>query len=616
MYGVSDAPSAVVTILALRSNVEAANITRDDIVYLNQFKTQEDGSFAITLPWSEDETYTVRSNTDFNLYNSQNGKETVYVSPAYGNDSNSGTNQSSALQSLEAAYRQIFHIGEIVLLDDTEYIEAPEHEGELIIKGINSAVKLTIPAEVSLKGDLTFDNLVLNLPNNNNNEIYANGFWFKTTQTVTSTVVSKENRPFVYGGKKSASLFGDTHVTLLGGKFWNVYGGGNGGKIYGNTNVVFGGNANYGDGINDDDKSTLSPTFVFGGGKNALVSGKTNVTLSDNAVAYYLVGAGYMAGGTANDTNIFIEGGKAMNVYAGQCSYNNPDILSGCDTHVTMTGGLVEAIFGGCENTSMTGSAYITLKGGEVTRRVYSGCYNSNQSSDNHIKGSTTLAIYPEANLVTGTGLSWGNQLDSAIKSGSRYLSASIKSEEVNTIIFLNDAYNIQKDKVKSNNETYVVSASLHGEVRGTSAGDAVDLLPEPGYVGKAGGQESSKYTFSNTNSLSSPVIIEFVSESASEYGMQNLEAVLNGSEVDGSVNVTLNGSDTRPTTLFIALYEKMSNGMEILLGIDAQAASGGNETFTIPCKLEKNKKYIVKSMLWDGDTLRPLSTSYSIDLK
>ena len=279
--------------------------------------------------------------------------------------------------------------------------------------------------------------------------IYANGYKFETSESITSI-----DRLNVYGGKKSAGNGGDTNVILLGGLYQNIYGGGNGGMINGNTNVVLGGNANAGDGINDG-ASNISPCMVYGGGENGTVSGKTNVTLKGNAVAKYLVGAGTGTNGTAKDTNIFIEGGKVMNVYAGSRSVTLP---SGTVTHITMTGGLAEALFGGCEGVALTGHTYINLLGGEVSRRVYTGCYNDAKEgigffeikltyqSDRYVTGTTTLAISPNAKVNTKTGLSGTNILNVGVFSGSR--TANQHDAEQNTIIFLDGCYSAFKNKI------------------------------------------------------------------------------------------------------------------------------------------------------------------------
>lgn len=534
-------------------------------------------------------------------------KDTVYVSAQNGKDSNDGTTTGTAFKTLSGAYAKLSRIDKIILLDDTTYVEPPIHTGDLTIKGNTASVTLTLPGEVSLKGDLTIDTLTVS----GASSIYANGYKLKITETVTS---AGTNRLTVYGGKKSAALQGDTDITLLGGKYQRVYGGGYSGAVTGNTKVVFGGNANPGDGINDD-ASNMSPCYVFGGGYDAAVSGKTSVTLEGNAVTGYLVGAGSGSGGKATDTNLYINGGKAMNVYAG--STDTP--LTNCDTHVIMTGGLVEAIFGGTESAKMSGNTYITLKGGEVSRRVYAGSYNGygwGWSSSRYVDGTTNLTIYPGVRLAYGTGLSSGNRMDLGVYAGSRV--QSNQPNERSTLIFLDGSYSTQKSRIgnldgypalKSHHD-YVVSATANGVVEGTSVGGTVKIIPDFGYGAMVNGQshESDTMTIAGS-SLNSPVNVEFAPY------LSGLEAVKSGASVRGSVHVGNSVGAAKPA-LCIAVFEEMTDGTEMLVGMEMQAAKAATNSFEISCDFKEGKQYLVKAMLWENLTLKPLTAYCSMELK
>lgn len=609
IYGDTDSDALGVTVLALRQNADLKNIKAGDILYIDQGEIDENGGFAITLPLFETDEYTIRSNMDFTIYNGGE-KETVYVSPVNGDDGNDGSTVETAFQTLGAACNQAFRVDEIILLDDTDYAEPLSHDGNLTIKGNTSEVKLNLPSEISLKGDLTLDNLILN----NASTIYANGYKLKITETTASTATLSEGRLTVYGGRKSAELEGDTDLTLLGGKYQRVYGGGNGGAVKGSTNVVLGGKANFGEGINDQDETTKSPCMVYGGGNNAAVTGKTNVTLEGDAVAYFLSGAGNGAGGMAVDTNIFINGGKVMNVYGG--SLNAP--LTNCDTHITMTGGLAEALFGGCQSQPLTGNTYITLKGGNVSRRVYTGCYNGvalTWDGSYHVTGTTTLCIGSDAQLVTYTELDSENKKDCGIYSGSR-VSENFE-EETNILIYLDDCYSTKNSKVgciinggiRSLNSwhDYTVKASAGGEVLGTNVGGTVKIVPDVGYTGTVNGTKYEKEGTATLTAAETTVTFEPML-----YNINSLTATKTNSVVAGAANIMGSATETEPT-LWIAVLEAETN--KLIKCSSQDATTSGNKAFSLDCKFEEDKKYIIKAMLWNG-SLKPLTTYYTIELR
>ncbi len=337
------------------------------------------------------------------------------------------------------------------------------------IYGGSSDVVLTLPATLELAADLKIDNLTLS----GTCSIYANGFKLYIGSGVTS-----DSRLTVYGGARNASVI-STNLELYGGMYKTVYAGGNGGTVTGDTNLIFGGNCNIGDGINDKDTTTMSPCNLYGGGNNGAVLGKTNVYLRDNAVAAYIFGAGTGTNGTAVDTNINISGGKVMNVYGGSSS----TVLTNCNTHITMTGGMAESVFGASSQSNLTGNTYLTLLGGEVTRRVYTGCYNDWSllwKTDYYVDGTTNLVIGKDMRLNTKNELSSQNQTNIGVFCGSR-CGRNGNSKEKNTVMFLDGCYDFMKgtlgDKsglglVFFSHPTYTANISSGGNVSfGGSAG-------------------------------------------------------------------------------------------------------------------------------------------------
>ena len=71
-----------------------------------------------------------------------------------------------------------------------------------------------------------------------------------------------------------------------------------------------------------------------------------------------------------------------MNVYGG--TVDKTTVYEG-DTYINMSGGSVEGIFGGSMSQTMTGNTRIAVSGGQVTRRIYGGCYNDWSGSWMHV---------------------------------------------------------------------------------------------------------------------------------------------------------------------------------------------------------------------------------------
>lgn len=592
IYGKTENTDRDITVLALRADADIDNLSFADIMYVNQFEIDENGKFALTLPLSADDEFMIYSNRDFNKYDGTEEKGAVYVSALSGNDDNDGATETTAFKTLDAAYAELYRTDEIILLDDVTYSAVPEYSGKLKIKGKTASVNLNISGEISLKGDLTFDNLVLN----GTGTIYANGYNLKVTETVTS---SGSNRLFAYGGTKTAKYEGDTSIEILGGRWQMVFGGGHLAELDGNTNVIFGGNANSGD------SATNSPCIVFGGGNNYAVSGTTNVTFQGNAVANYVVGAGYNTGGTVGGTNVKINGGSIMNVYGGAKT-----AVLNCDTNIEMNGGTVEGLFGGSEWAAMTGNANIAVKGGTVTRRIYSGCYNDygfgGFDSSRYVNGSTTLALYPDAKLVTGSEANRG------IFCGSRI--ASNPADEHNMLIFADGSYGVHSSKIGEkggikvcdSHQDYTVVATTGGEVQKGDGNGAISIIADEGYEGRADGKSCDTYTVASGKTVN----IEFVKIL---YAINNLNATKGEASTSGNVDIIAEDEfGTIKPTLYVTVFEAESGK---LIGCAVQSATTGNKTFEMDCEFEENTKYIVKAMLWN-ESLTPLTTYYSIELK
>ncbi len=593
------------TILVLEKDADVNNVTAQDIVYINQSSISEDGSFTMTIPFFIEEDYIVRSNALESELKEPVKDKILYVSEN-GSDTNTGESADSPLKTLAKAYLEMIELKEIKIIGSVAYTDpGASYEGGLTISGADSTATLTVPSEISLKGDLTLSNLAIS----GGTTFYANGNHLKIEETVTTST-----KLTAYGACKTEELTGDTNLEILGGKWSRIYGGGQA-AVNGNTNLVVGGKVNDGCLINDKDSSTFSYCNIFGGGNNAAVSGETNVHLTGSAVVAYTIGAGIGANGTATETNILIdENAKCMNVYGG--SY---DSAISATTNVTLSGNaLVEAIFGGSQNAALTGHTNVNLLGGDVSRRVYTGCYNNatrnglslSWSSAHYVTGTTTLRIGKNAKVNTQTDLHSDNANNIGVYAGSRIASSSRSQNEKNTIIFLDNSYSSFSGEIGTQDisalldlksgDYLTVKAGLNGDVTGTGAHGVIRVIPDNGYYGTIG---SATYKIPTDVTISGTTTVTF--------GLNNFYVNVNeaGATENGAsanVDVTANNTTGEVTPkLIVALYDDVTGKLVDCSIVDA--ASETDKTISFTGELLADRTYTVKATIWNGN-IKPLT--------
>lgn len=613
MTGTTDREALGVTVLVMKKGTEVADANEYNVVYVDQTNIDADGKFSITLPLLDTDEYDFHSNMDFDIFeDSGEMLDVIYVS-SNGSDYGNGSSEHP-FATLSKAYTRVKENGKIIIKDSATYTASSK---KVTIAGETNSATLVLGSEVELQGELTLSNITLP----DSTTIYACGHAFKVESTVSTT-----NRISVYGGSKLKDVSGDTNITLLGGKYNFVFGGGYKGKISGNTNVVLGGNANSGDGVDDSNTETLSPCMAFGGGNNGAVTGKTNITLKDNAVTKYLVGAGYNENGTASETNVYIEGGKVMNVYAAS---RNTVLPAGASSHVTITGGSAESIFGGCESVAMTGHTFVNLLGGQVTRRVYSGCYNgvdigisgATWSDSRHVTGTTNIVIGPDALLNTKNGLSSEDSVNVGVFAGSRM--ETQLDEEQNTIIYLDGCYATHSKYIGEKStylgfislssylksfEDYVIKSTDKGTVKATTTAGTIYVAPDRGYVASVSGNE---YENENVTVSSGTTEVSFIEKDFFINSVTALEITAAGIKCSADIFANNRANEEEPK-IYVALYD--ANEL-IAVHIQPVTESNKNLTFDIGYKLEVGKTYTVKAMIW-GKNIKSLAASYEIKVK
>lgn len=539
---------------------------------------------------------------------SLNAEPTFFVS-AGGDNSNDGS-ADAPFKTMRRAFSEARSgINTTIVADGAFDVERmPElKDGCITVTGREPLSKINLSDNFECCSDVAFDNLELG-----GTSVFANGHKLTVTDSVTSS-----GRLTVYGGGNGTAVSGDTDLRLYGGKYNRVYGGSLNAPVNGNTNIIFGGSCNAGDGT-DDSKTNVSPCYIYGGGSNGRVSGKTNVTLSGNAVTKYIVGSGSSTDGSVGEsTNIRINGGKVMNVYAGSAG-SAPALNS--DTNITMTGGTAESLFGGSEGTNLTGNAHLYLLGGEVTRRIFSGCYNGTKrsglfsisiASSNHVIGSTSIVIDDNAKLITKNGLSSDNKMNTGIFAGSRI--AAKRADEVNTLIFLNGSYSGCRTLIGDTSgwsdvfgsfETYTVKASGSGAVDSVGAGK-ISVYSDNGTDVYADGKICTSEIISISPGVTT---VEFVKD----FCINSI--VLDETNNKISVDYAAENSKNEPEPkLYVAVYEKLNGDSKSLAkAFVTECRNKAVSVFDIGGVLDGDKSYIIKAMIFNEEQ-KPLTSYYEI---
>ena len=298
-----------------------------------------------------------------------------------------------------------------------------------------------------------------------------------------------------------------------------------------------------------------------------------------------------------------------MNVYGGTVGIPSTE-LTNCNSHITMTGGVAEALFGGCEGSNFTGNTVVSVYGGEITRRIYTGCYNDWEwsfKSSYFVKGTTTLVLAPGAKLVTNTSFT-----NCGIFACSRQKSNSV---EVNTMIFLDDCYDTYSKKLGEqtsylkliasssfkNNYKYLVKAGKGGKVLPTGTAGKVYIEPDFGYYGTIG---SNVYA-NTTASISTSTTVSF----AKEFGVDKITPTRSETGVSATVNfVSKNATNKSNPKLVVAVYDEndVLKGYE-LIETDTETTT---KTVDIEFKTDSSESYTVKAMIWD-ESENPLAEVY-----
>lgn len=348
---------------------------------------------------------------------------------------------------------------------------------------------------LDMQDSVTFTNTTLVFTGTDTQHIYANGNTLEIASDVTwgNSDTSQAAYIRVYGGAHNVALASDTNLVLGAGQYSRIFGAGNYSELTGNVNITLSGSINPGlDYANHDGEYN-----VYGGGQNTAsnVIGDVNINVTDATVLFHRVYGGGHNRSVEGDVNIKFAG-MAMGVYGG----GRGGTITG-DTYLTMTGGWVEQLFGGCEDKSMTGNTNIDVQAGTVKRRIYGGCYNDTSGTSfattECVDGHSNVSIGPKAEILLD--YSDGDNSIYAISRGeAAFTDAEGKLIEKGAFIFNNElyestyksklGYNAYIDLIGFSDDTHHYLITTNGNTEDGSLGtvssqsDYIRIKPRRGY--------------------------------------------------------------------------------------------------------------------------------------
>lgn len=465
--------------------------------------------------------------------------------------------------------------------------------------GTKEKLDFSALSDLRINDAVTFSDITLTLPST----VYAEG-----NELVVADSVELTNTPTVYGGSKKFEV-AKTDVKLYAGTYTTIYGGGNKTNVTGDTHVTIGGTTNAG--VQYKDHSVHND--VYGGSYNGTVHGDTYVAIGtedttdvDQAIASIAYGGG--RGGSSvveGTTHVNFIAGNLMGIYGGSNAGTNGD------TQVVMTGGYVEQIFGGSFGASMTGNTDVQVLGGQVSRRVYGGCYNDlNEdtnvwASDYYVTGYTSVTIADGANISLDYEKSVASgfyqvEVDNSIYATSRLQKATVPTDEIGVFIFSdyandNDINNIGyhedlglagtlgvvdgwKTYFSTKTHNYLVKAYPHGDVY--SEGNMLRIEPDSGYVAVVKvdntqvhyAEGNTRYVLPETDK---EIVVEFTLASQGKQETTDYEA-----KVDGGYFKTVEEAFAVVNTNYEATVEILKDTVDVastLTVVDAEKVTVKN---------------------------------------
>ncbi|MBQ9429829.1 MAG: hypothetical protein IJU41_09880, partial [Clostridia bacterium] len=303
---------------------------------------------------------------------------TVYVDGVGGGEDTYAT--------LSAAVADMPGGGSVILLCDVEIASATTLSATDPLTVTSPAgYKLTISANLTLGGDTTFEDIILDKTASGNIFIVAKGHRLIIGEGVICHNYSGSNYLSLLGGAYSGAFAGDTYIEVKAGFFRNIYGGNYNGAFTGDTYIKMSGGR-----INNS---------IVGGNYVGDFTGNTEILLcGDGEYVYNASGTGVLGGsvGSTSTTTAYTFNGNTSvtvkddfavcGIIFGGCRYKNVTMHG--DTEITLRDNAFAYLtIYGSGYYGHDGSATLNMLGGETAGNVVGGAYNGN------VTGNVTLNL-------------------------------------------------------------------------------------------------------------------------------------------------------------------------------------------------------------------------------
>ena len=271
----------------------------------------------------------------------------------------------------------------------------------------------------------------------------------------------------------------------------------------------------------------------------------TNIKSGSFGTGKLDISTGVYVGGRYGGTHyaprsIKVEGGYIYNLNGGPLTEETDSKGELNDTFIYMTGGSIDAIFGGAGTTTTYGNRIIQVTGGTVNYSVFGGSNGTDGgNADGAITGDTYVYIGGTATIGTDDNINnnrtlWGAESGSVFGAGNGNTRYATIGSVNNSNIIIND-----KAVVKQN----VYGSGNYGTVGYSGSGTSnTNIQILGGTIGSAFG--SGNHSGSGRNGrVTSSINISMTNGTVKDsiYGGSNQEGT-----VYGSANITLSGGQTK----------------------------------------------------------------------
>ena len=285
----------------------------------------------------------------------------IFVSASAGNNSNDGTTPTTPVQDLETAYNKLNADGNssnniIVIMDAVEFNNTSTLTGNATITSLYAGVdykaqgaELKIASNMTISGDITFDNIEL-YTDDINNKLVVNG----ETQVILGRGITTPSDKYTFGAISGGNLEPETIIVEAG--------------IY--NNIVAGSISASGT------TSGTTHKVVIGNKRDALVGNNEKLTITSENTAIYL-----------RALNGVTEGTVDFEMYSGKVNGN---------------------IYGGSSTSGENITNNLTFYGGEIAGNIYGGGINGtsgNVGTTNIVMENKTYSQITFGGSIYGTGI-------------------------------------------------------------------------------------------------------------------------------------------------------------------------------------------------------------------